>query len=88
MFVNDIISGTKPSAKIRVHPYPYENLMVQNNVIHAAHQSGVQKLLFLGSSCSYPREVPQPMREEMLMMGYLESESVLFFNTIACPDHN
>jgi GDP-L-fucose synthase len=50
----------------------YENLMVQNNVIHAAHQSGVQKLLFLGSSCIYPREVPQPMKEEMLMMGYLE----------------
>lgn len=50
----------------------YENLTVQNNVIHAAHQSGVQKLLFLGSSCIYPREVPQPMKEEMLMMGYLE----------------
>jgi GDP-L-fucose synthase len=50
----------------------YENLTVQNNVVHAAHQSGVQKLLFLGSSCIYPREVPQPMKEEMLMMGYLE----------------
>jgi GDP-L-fucose synthase len=50
----------------------YENLMVQANAIHAAHQSGVQKLLFLGSSCIYPREVPQPMKEESLMMGYLE----------------
>jgi GDP-L-fucose synthase len=50
----------------------YENLMVQNNVIHAAHKSGVQKLMFLGSSCIYPREVPQPMKEEMLMCGYLE----------------
>jgi GDP-L-fucose synthase len=50
----------------------YENLMVQNNVIHAAHKSGVQKLLFLGSSCIYPREVPQPMKEEMLLTGYLE----------------
>jgi GDP-L-fucose synthase len=50
----------------------YENLVVQANAIHAAHQSGVQKLLFLGSSCIYPREVPQPMKEEMLMMGYLE----------------
>lgn len=50
----------------------YENLVVQANAIHAAHQSGVQKLLFLGSSCIYPREVPQPMKEEALMMGYLE----------------
>jgi GDP-L-fucose synthase len=50
----------------------YENLTVQNNVIHAAHKSGVQKLLFLGSSCIYPREVPQPMKEEMLLTGYLE----------------
>jgi GDPmannose 4,6-dehydratase len=50
----------------------YENLVVQTNAIHAAHQSGVQKLLFLGSSCIYPREVSQPMKEEALMMGYLE----------------
>ncbi len=50
----------------------YENLVIQTNVIHAAHKSGVQKLLFLGSSCIYPREVPQPMTEEMLMTGYLE----------------
>ncbi len=50
----------------------YENLVVQANAIHAAHRSGVQKLLFLGSSCIYPREVPQPMKEEMLMRGYLE----------------
>jgi hypothetical protein len=46
--------------------------VVQTNVVHGAHKSGVQKLLFLGSSCIYPREVPQPMKEEMLMMGYLE----------------
>jgi GDP-L-fucose synthase len=50
----------------------YENLVVQTNVVHGAHKSGVQKLLFLGSSCIYPKEVPQPMKEEMLMMGYLE----------------
>jgi GDP-L-fucose synthase len=50
----------------------YENLVVQANAIHAAHRSGVQKLLFLGSSCIYPREVPQPMKEQTLMMGYLE----------------
>jgi GDP-L-fucose synthase len=50
----------------------YENLMVQNNVIHAAHQSGVQKLLFLGSSCIYPRNAAQPMAEETLLIGPLE----------------
>jgi GDP-L-fucose synthase len=50
----------------------YENLMVQNNVIHAAHQSGVQKLLFLGSSCIYPRNAAQPMTEESLLTGPLE----------------
>ncbi|MDZ7666981.1 MAG: NAD-dependent epimerase/dehydratase family protein [Desulfotignum sp.] len=44
----------------------YENLVVQANAIHAAHRSGVQKLLFLGSSCICPREVPQPMKEEAL----------------------
>jgi GDP-L-fucose synthase len=50
----------------------YENLMVEANVIHAAHVAGVQKLLFLGSSCIYPRAVPQPMHEEALMTGVLE----------------
>lgn len=50
----------------------YDNLMIQANVIHAAHTSGVQKLLFLGSSCIYPKEAPQPMKEEYLMTGPLE----------------
>ncbi len=50
----------------------YENLIVQANVVHAAHQNGVQKLLFLGSSCIYPKHAEQPMREEALMMGSLE----------------
>ena len=50
----------------------YQNLMVQANVVHAAHQHGVQKLLFLGSSCIYPRAVPQPMREDALLTGTLE----------------
>jgi GDP-L-fucose synthase len=43
----------------------YQNLMVQANVIHAAHTNGVQKLLFLGSSCIYPRQASQPMRETL-----------------------
>lgn len=51
----------------------YENLMVQNNVIHQAFQSGVKKLLFLGSSCIYPRLAEQPMGEDVLLTGKLES---------------
>lgn len=50
----------------------YENLMVQANVIHAAHRNGVQKLLFLGSSCIFPKLVPQPMAESALLTGPLE----------------
>lgn len=50
----------------------YENLQVQNNVIHAAHKAGVTKLLFLGSSCIYPRDCPQPIKEEYLLTGPLE----------------
>jgi GDP-L-fucose synthase len=51
----------------------YENLMIQANVIHAAHVAGVQRLLFLGSSCIYPRDATQPMREDALLTGKLES---------------
>ena len=50
----------------------YDNLMVQANVVHAAHTHGVQKLLFLGSSCIYPRQAPQPMAESVLLTGPLE----------------
>lgn len=50
----------------------YENLQMQNNVIHQAYQSGVQKLLFLGSSCIYPKLAPQPLKEEYLLTGLLE----------------
>jgi GDP-L-fucose synthase len=50
----------------------YENLMIQSNVIHAAHINEVQKLLFLGSSCIYPKMCPQPIKEEYLLSGYLE----------------
>lgn len=49
-----------------------ENLQIQTNVIHAAHTSGVSRLLFLGSSCIYPRSAEQPMAEEILMRGPLE----------------
>jgi GDP-L-fucose synthase len=50
----------------------YDNMMVQANVVHEARANGVQKLLFLGSSCIYPRMAPQPIREEYLMSGMLE----------------
>ena len=50
----------------------YENLMIQSNVIHQAHVNGVQNLLFLGSSCIYPRAVEQPMAEKALLTGILE----------------
>jgi GDP-L-fucose synthase len=50
----------------------YDNLMIEANVINAAAQTGVRKLLFLGSSCIYPREAPQPMKEEALLTGTLE----------------
>jgi GDP-L-fucose synthase len=50
----------------------YQNLQIQNNVIHAAHVNDIQKFLFLGSSCIYPRQVKQPMREDALLTGILE----------------
>ena len=50
----------------------YENLMIQNNIIHSAYKSGVRKLLFLGSSCIYPKNAPQPLKEEYLLTGLLE----------------
>lgn len=50
----------------------YENLMIQNNVIHQSYKHGVKKLMFLGSSCIYPKMAPQPMKEEYLLTGLLE----------------
>jgi GDP-L-fucose synthase len=50
----------------------YENLMIQANVIHAAYETGAKKLMFLGSSCIYPKHAPQPMKEEHLLTGPLE----------------
>ncbi len=50
----------------------YENLQIQNNVIGNAHKYGVKKLMFLGSSCIYPKMCPQPIKEEYLLSGYLE----------------
>jgi GDP-L-fucose synthase len=84
--VNDFIAKEKPdqiylaAAKVGgIHAnntYPadfiYQNLIIQANIIHAAHQNNIQKLLFLGSSCIYPKYAKQPMREESLLTGTLE----------------
>lgn len=51
----------------------YDNLMIQNNLIHQAYIYGIKKLLFLGSSCIYPKLAPQPLKEEYLLSGHLES---------------
>jgi len=50
----------------------YDNLMMESNIIHQSYVNGVQKLLFLGSSCIYPKMAPQPLKEEYLLSGYLE----------------
>jgi GDP-L-fucose synthase len=50
----------------------YQNLMIEANLIHGAHLAGVERLMFLGSSCIYPRDCPQPIREEYLLTGPLE----------------
>ena len=51
----------------------YDNLMIEANLIHNAHQAGVEKLIFLGSSCIYPKLAPQPLKEECLLSDYLEN---------------
>jgi GDP-L-fucose synthase len=61
-----LANSTRPAEFI------YDNLMIHATVVHAAYLYGVTKLLYLGSSCIYPRECPQPMREEHLLGGYLE----------------
>ncbi len=50
----------------------YQNMMIEANIIHAAHKANVSRLLFLGSSCIYPRDCPQPIKEEYLLTGPLE----------------
>jgi GDP-L-fucose synthase len=61
-----LANSTRPAEFI------YDNMMIHATVVHASHQFGVKKLLYLGSSCIYPREAPQPMAEEALLTGPLE----------------
>ncbi|MDD2757958.1 MAG: GDP-L-fucose synthase [Patescibacteria group bacterium] len=70
------LAAAKVGGILANNTYPaqfiYENLQIQNNIIHQSYLNGVKKLLFLGSSCIYPRECPQPIKEEYLMTGKLE----------------
>jgi GDP-L-fucose synthase len=71
-----VLSAAKVGGIHANNTYPadfiYENLMIEANVVHQAYTAGVQRLLFLGSSCIYPRAVEQPMREDALLTGVLE----------------
>lgn len=71
-----VLAAAKVGGIYANNTYPaefiYENLMIEANVVHQAFIAGVQRLLFLGSSCIYPRAVPQPMREDALLTGILE----------------
>ena len=70
------LAAAKVGGIVANNTYPadfiYQNLMIQSNVIHSAYSSGAKKLLFLGSSCIYPKFAPQPMKEEHLLTGVLE----------------
>jgi GDP-L-fucose synthase len=65
------VGGINANNKYKAE-FIYDNLMLEANVIHAAYLNNVTKLLFLGSSCIYPRMAPQPLKEEYLLSGYLE----------------
>ncbi|MFC1799187.1 NAD-dependent epimerase/dehydratase family protein, partial [Thermodesulfobacteriota bacterium] len=71
-----IIAAAKVGGIFANNTFPadfiYDNLAIQTHMIHAAWKAGVKRLLFLGSSCIYPRECPQPMKEEYLLTGPLE----------------
>jgi GDP-L-fucose synthase len=65
------VGGINANNSLRAD-FIYQNLMVEANLIHGAHLAGVERLCFLGSSCIYPRDCPQPIREEYLLTGPLE----------------
>lgn len=70
------LAAAKVGGILANNTYPadfiYNNIIIQANIIHASHQNKVRKLLFLGSSCIYPKHAPQPIREEYLLTGVLE----------------
>ena len=65
------VGGIQANNRYRAD-FLYDNLMIQNNIIHASFVNKVKKLLFLGSSCIYPKLAPQPLKEDYLLSGYLE----------------
>jgi GDP-L-fucose synthase len=65
------VGGIRANSLYRAD-FLYQNLLIEANLIHGAHLAGVQRLMFLGSSCIYPRDCPQPIREEYLLTGPLE----------------
>ena len=65
------VGGIQANSQFRAD-FIYQNLLIEANLIHGAHLAGVQRLMFLGSSCIYPRDCPQPIREEYLLTGPLE----------------
>jgi GDP-L-fucose synthase len=71
-----IITAAKVGGILANNTYPaefiYDNLMIEANIIHNAYKAGVEKLIFLGSSCIYPKLAPQPLKEEYLLSDYLE----------------
>jgi len=71
-----VLAAAKVGGILANDTYPadflYLNLIIETNVIHAAYRAGVQRLVFLGSSCIYPRECPQPIKEDYLLIGPLE----------------
>ncbi|MBW1892328.1 MAG: GDP-L-fucose synthase [Deltaproteobacteria bacterium] len=72
-----ILAAARVGGILANNTYPaefiYDNIAIQTNIIHTAWKTGVKRLLFLGSSCIYPRECPQPMKEEHLLTGLLEA---------------
>ena len=74
------LAAAKVGGILANHTYPaefvYRNTMIQANTIHAAYEAGIDRLLFLGSSCIYPKHAPQPMIEEYLLGGYLEQTNL------------
>ena len=68
------VGGIKANSDFKAD-FIYQNLAIQTNIINASYQTGVKKLMFLGSSCIYPKMAPQPLKEEYLLSGYLETSN-------------
>jgi GDP-L-fucose synthase len=68
------VGGIKANSEYKAD-FIYENIMIQSNIINASHKNNVKKLLFLGSSCIYPKFAQQPIKEEYLLSGYLEESN-------------